>query len=62
MSVHNPSVKTPAQQIKRLERELAKEIVIFIINTMIDIYDKDYGINLKKSVTIVSGNSNKTDK
>lgn len=25
MSVHNPSVKTLAQQIKRLERELADE-------------------------------------
>ena len=64
MSNHKPSVETPAQQIKRLERELADERDRnLILNTMIDIYDKDYGVNLrKKSVSTVSGNSRKTDK
>ena len=64
MSNHKPSVETPAQQIRRLERELADERDRnLILNTMIDIYDKDYGVNLrKKSVSTVSGNSRKTDK
>lgn len=64
MSVDKPRVETPAQQIKRLERELADERDRnLILNTMIDIYDKDHGVNLrKKSVTTVSGNLSKTDK
>lgn len=64
MSNHKSSIETPAQQIKRLERELADERDRnLILNTMIDIYDKDHGVNLrKKSVTIAFGNSKKTDK
>lgn len=64
MSNHKSSIETPVQQIKRLERELADERDRnLILNTMIDIYDKDHGVNLrKKSVTIAFGNSNKTNK
>lgn len=64
MSTHKARIETPAQQIKRLERELADERDRnLILNTMIDIYDKDHGVNLrKKSVTTVSGTLSKTDK
>jgi transposase len=64
MSNHKPTIETPAQQIKRLERELADERDRnLILNTMIDLCDSKYGVNLrKKSVTTVSGNWGKTDK
>ena len=43
------SKETPAQQIKRLERELADEkLKNQILNTMIDISDKQYGTAIRK--------------
>ncbi|MCF2950503.1 IS3 family transposase, partial [Paraglaciecola aquimarina] len=47
------SKETPAQQIKRLERELQDEkIRNQILNGMVDIMDKEYGAGLKKKVLI----------
>ena len=45
--------ETPAQKIKRLERELSDEqLKNKILNTMIDISDKQYGTQIrKKSLT-----------
>lgn len=44
-----PLKETPAQQIKRLERELDDERCrTLILNDMIDIIDKDYGGNIRK--------------
>lgn len=41
--------ETPAQTIKRLERELDDERTrTLILNTMVDICDKDYGMGLRK--------------
>lgn len=64
MSNNKPSIETPAQKIKRLERELADERDRnLILNTMIDICDSKYGVDLrKKPVTTVSGSSNKPSK
>ena len=43
------SQETPAQKIKRLERELADEqLNNKILNTMIDISDKQYGTSIRK--------------
>ncbi len=43
------SNETPAQIIKRLERELADERTRnLILNTMVDICDKEYGMGLRK--------------
>ncbi len=43
------SKETPAQKIKRLERELADEkLKNEILNTMIDISDKQYGTAIRK--------------
>lgn len=43
------SKETPAQQIKRLERELSDEkLRNKILNTMIDISDKQYGTSIRK--------------
>lgn len=64
MSNNKPSIETSAQKIKRLERELADEKDCnLILNTMIDICDKDYRVDpRKKHATTASGNSNKPDK
>ena len=44
-----PSKETPAQQIKRLERELEDErMKTLLLNEMIDIIDNDYGGNIRK--------------
>ena len=44
-----PSQETPAQQIKRLERELEDErMKTLLLNEMIDIIDNDYGGNIRK--------------
>lgn len=52
MSNHKSSIETPAQQIKQLERELADERDRnLILNTMTDIYDKNYVVNLRKSLS-----------
>ena len=43
------SKETPAQKIKRLERELSDErLRNKILNTMIDIADKQYGTTIRK--------------
>ena len=50
-SIHEmgKSQETPAQKIKRLERELADEqLNNKILNTMIDISDKQYGTSIRK--------------
>jgi hypothetical protein len=49
--VHMPrSKETPAQRIKRLERELADEkLKNKVLNTMIDISDKQYGTSIRKN-------------
>jgi transposase len=58
------SKETPAQKIKRLEKELADErIKNKILNTMIDISDQQYGTAIrKKYLTKQSGNSSKQGK
>ena len=43
------SKETPAQKIKRLERELSDEkLKNKVLNTMIDISDQQYGTSIKK--------------
>lgn len=43
------SKETPAQKIKRLERELKDEkLKNTILNTMIDVSDKQYGTSIRK--------------
>lgn len=58
------SKETPAQKIKRLEKELADErIRNKILNTMIDISDQQYGTGIrKKYLAKQSGGSNKQGK
>lgn len=53
--------ETPAQKIKRLERELADEQARnHVLKGMITIYEKDYGLTLgKKSFAKVSGSVSK---
>jgi len=53
--------ETPAQKIKRLEKALADEqLKNEILNTMIDISDKQYGTSIrKKSLPKQSGKSGK---
>lgn len=53
--------ETPAQRIKRLEKELADErIKNKVLNTMIDISDQQYGTAIrKKYLTKQSENSSK---
>lgn len=44
------SKETPAQRIKRLERELADEkLKNKVLNTMIDLSDKQYGTSIRKN-------------
>lgn len=44
--------ETPAQQIKRLERELSDEkLRNKILNGMIDISDKQYGTSIRKKLS-----------
>ena len=46
------SKETPAQKIKRLERELSDEkLKNKILNTMIDISDKQYGTTIRKKLS-----------
>ena len=45
------SKETPAQQIKRLERELEDErIKTLILNEMVDVIDSEYGGNIRKKL------------
>lgn len=55
------SKETPAQQIKRLEKELADEkLKNLILNEMVDVFDKDYNAGLrKKFLPKQSGRSDK---
>lgn len=46
-----PSKETPAEKIKRLEKELADEkLKTKVLNMMIDISDKQYGTQIRKSL------------
>jgi len=58
------SKETPAEKIKRLERELADEkLRNQILNGMVDIMDKEYGAGLrKKYLSDTSGKPKKEDK
>lgn len=58
------SKETPAEKIKRLERELADEkLRNQILNGMVDIMDKEYGAGLrKKYLSDTSGKPKQTDK
>lgn len=58
------SKETPAQIIKRLERELQDEkIKNQVLNGMVDIMDKEYGAGLrKKYLSDTSGKPSKTKK
>ena len=49
----SPKVKeTPAQKIKRLEKELEEEkIKTMLLNEMIDISDREYGTAIRKKLT-----------
>lgn len=49
ISMKPRSKETPAQKIKRLEKELSNEkIKTKILNTMIDISDQQYGTSIRK--------------
>lgn len=64
-SLNSPTRKeTPAQKIKRLERELEDEkIKNSIMNSMIDVFDNQYGAGLrKKFLSEQSWNDNKKKK
>lgn len=56
--------ETPAQKIKRLERELEDEkIKNSIMNSMIDVFDNQYGAGLRKKFSPEqSSNNNKKKK
>lgn len=58
------SKETPAQQIKRLERELQDEkLKNQVLNGMVDIMDKEYGAGLrKKYLSDTSGKPSKKKK
>lgn len=59
--MRSKSKETPAQQIKRLERELEDEkLKNKILNTMIDISDSQYGTAIRKKFS--SQQSNASDK
>ena len=56
--------ETPAQKIKRLEKQLSDEkLKNELLNTMIDMSDKQYGTAIRKKYSShQSENSNKTKK
>jgi len=58
------SKETPSQKIKRLERELSDEkLRNKVLNTMIDISDKQYGTSIRKKLSPnQSSASNKSNK
>ena len=57
------SKETPAQRIKRLERELADErLKNLVLNEMIDLSDKQYGTQIRKKCSPKpSGTSGKSE-
>jgi transposase-like protein len=64
LKVHMSKTKeTPAQRIKRLERELADEkLKNLVLNEMIDLSDKQYGTQIRKKCTPkLSGTSGKSE-
>ena len=55
------SIETPAQKIKRLERELEDEkLRNLLLNTMIDVSDKQFGTAIRKKLS--SQQSKSSDK
>jgi transposase-like protein len=55
------SKETPAQKIKRLERELEDErLKTLLLNTMIDVSDKQFGTSIRKK--LLSQQSESSDK
>jgi hypothetical protein len=55
------SKETPAQKIKRLERELEDErLKNLLLNTMIDVSDKQFGTSIRKKLS--SQQSKSSDK
>lgn len=55
--------ETPAQKIKRLERELEDEkIKNSIMNSMIDVFDKQYGAGLRKKYLPKQSSKNNKEK
>ena len=64
-SMKSPEKKeTPAQKIKRLEKELEDEkIRTSVLNSMVDVFDKQYGAGLrKKFLPAQSSKNNKGEK
>ena len=60
-TIHN-SKETPAQKIKRLEKELADEkLKTKVLNMMIDLSDQQYGTQIRKKFSSQQS-SNSTDK
>lgn len=59
-----PSKETPAQTIKRLERELADaKAHNLILSKVVEVFENDYGANArKKSSTASSGSLKQTNK
>ena len=54
------SKETPAEKIKRLEKELADEkLKTKVLNMMIDISDKQYGTQIRKKFTPKQSDSSK---
>ena len=55
--------ETPAQKIKRLERELTDEkLKNKVLNTMIDISDKQYGTAIRKKYSPNQSNESDNNK
>lgn len=57
------SKETPAQRIKRLEKELSDERVKNkVLNTMIDLSDKRYGTEIRKNYSPKQSNTSDNNK
>lgn len=63
LKVHMATSKeTPAQRIKRLEKELADEkLKNKVLNTMIDISDKQYGTSIRKNFSPKQSDTSKSN-
>ena len=63
-SMKSPNKKeTPAQTIKRLERELEDEkLKNSIMNSMVDVFDKQYGAGLRKKFLPKQSSKNNKNK
>lgn len=62
-SMKSPEKKeTPAQKIKRLEKELEDEkIRTSVLNSMVDVFDKQYGAGLRKKFLPAQSSKNNKD-